>query len=129
MSELIRAHYPEFLGPVFPRLCLIALTFAQPFLVRRAIDYVSEPESPDTSQRGGGLVAAYIFVYFGLAVRASVETGAALAYILAYRSLVRFTNKRLSVLPHSSAANYLSVSMSTPCDWVVQWTLQTRAQQ
>lgn len=63
------SHIIEFLAPIFPRLCYLALTFAQPFLVRRAIDYISKPKTDGSKERGDGLIAAYSLVYYGIAVR------------------------------------------------------------
>ena len=61
-------HIRDLLDPVFPRLCLLALTFAQPFLVRSAIQHLSKPNNENTSKEGGALIAAYVLVYFGIAV-------------------------------------------------------------
>ncbi|KAF4502374.1 multidrug resistance [Fusarium agapanthi] len=58
--------------PIFPRLCYISLTFAQPFLVRRAIDYISKPKTEASGQRGDGLIAAYALVYYGIAFVSSL---------------------------------------------------------
>lgn len=57
------------LGAIPPRLCLMSFTYAQPFLVQRATEYMSEPFGSNTYKAGGGLVAAYFIVYVGIAVR------------------------------------------------------------
>ena len=56
------------LSIILPRLCLIAFTFCQPFLITRAIDYVSETGNNATRNDGYGLIAATALVYSGLAV-------------------------------------------------------------
>lgn len=57
------------LAAVFPRLCFLGLSFAQPFLINRAILFASSPDTPENRNVGYGLVGAYILVYVGLAVR------------------------------------------------------------
>ncbi|KMP02660.1 canalicular multispecific organic anion transporter 1 [Coccidioides immitis RMSCC 2394] len=53
---------------IFPRLCLIGFTFAQPFLINRAIKFASQPESRTSEGIGNSLIGAYILVYIGIAV-------------------------------------------------------------
>ncbi|PNP84224.1 hypothetical protein FNYG_02912 [Fusarium nygamai] len=71
-KEIFFSHTIEFLAPIFPRLCYLSLTFAQPFLVRRAIDYISKPKTEGSGQRGDGLIAAYALVYYGIAFVSSL---------------------------------------------------------
>ncbi|EXL42709.1 hypothetical protein FOCG_15156 [Fusarium oxysporum f. sp. radicis-lycopersici 26381] len=71
-KEIFFSHIIEFLAPIFPRLCYLALTFAQPFLVRRAIDYISKPKTDGSKERGDGLIAAYALVYYGIAFVSSL---------------------------------------------------------
>ncbi|KAF5660313.1 multidrug resistance [Fusarium circinatum] len=71
-KEIFSSHTYEFLAPIFPRLCYLSLTFAQPFLVRRAIDYISKPKTEGSGQRGDGLIAAYALVYYGIAFVSSL---------------------------------------------------------
>ena len=42
------------LDPIFPRLCYSALQFAQPFLVERAIELISDPTGRNFYLKGGG---------------------------------------------------------------------------
>lgn len=51
-----------------PRLVFSALTYTQPFLISRMVDYVSSPASPLDRQIGFGMVGAYGLVYLGIAV-------------------------------------------------------------
>ncbi|KAF5687004.1 major facilitator family transporter [Fusarium denticulatum] len=71
-KEIFLSHTLEFLAPIFPRLCYLSLTFAQPFLVRRAIDFISKPRTEGSGQRGDGLIAAYALVYYGIAFVSSL---------------------------------------------------------
>jgi hypothetical protein len=43
------------LDPILPRLCYLALQFAQPFLVERAIELISNPRGPNFYLNGGRL--------------------------------------------------------------------------
>ena len=57
------------MSPILPRLAYTAFIYAQPFLVQRATEYMSEPSGPNTYKIGGGLIAAYVIVYLGIGVR------------------------------------------------------------
>lgn len=59
---------PALLAPAFPRLCLTGFTFAQPFLVERAIILAVGPGGQPYNNYSYGLIVAFVFVYFGLAV-------------------------------------------------------------
>ena len=56
------------LSIVFPRLCLIACNFAQPFLISNAIELSLAPVTANTTNTGYGLIGAYFLVYTGIAV-------------------------------------------------------------
>jgi hypothetical protein len=56
-----------------PRACLVALNFCQPFLINRAITLSQEAITKHTTQVGYGLIGAYVFVYVGIAVSASLS--------------------------------------------------------
>lgn len=60
------------LAAAFPRLCFLGFSFAQPFLINRAILFASSPDAPENRNVGYGLIGAYVLVYVGLAVRLSV---------------------------------------------------------
>jgi len=57
------------LVPMIPRLALLALTFCQPLLLRRLLDYLNNSDVEDNNI-GYGLIGAYFVVYVGLAVSA-----------------------------------------------------------
>lgn len=61
-------HKWDFLEGVLPRLAFTAFCFAQPFLVERVINFMSEPEHVNSTNYAYGLVAAYAIVYLGIAV-------------------------------------------------------------
>lgn len=56
------------LSGVIPRLCQIGFTFAQPFLVQRVLQFMSEADESFSYDAGNGLVGAYALVYIGIAV-------------------------------------------------------------
>ncbi|KAI1857175.1 uncharacterized protein JN550_013412 [Neoarthrinium moseri] len=53
---------------VLPRLCLSGLRFAQPFLIKRVVEFVSESSTDETRGVAGGLIGATALVYVGMAV-------------------------------------------------------------
>lgn len=62
-------HYKwSILAGVLPRLACTGFSFAQPFLVKRVLDYMKEREDPNTKNIAYGLIAAYGLVYLGIAV-------------------------------------------------------------
>lgn len=72
---VIRSHKTAFLLAVFPRLCLIGFTFAQPFLINRVITYVEGDKGTDPRSYAYGLMGATALVYLGLAVgHSSIES-------------------------------------------------------
>lgn len=68
---LSKTFHRELLAGVIPRLAQAGFTLAQPYIIRRAINLLATPESPNSHNRGMALVAAFAIVYFGLAVRRS----------------------------------------------------------
>lgn len=57
-----------FLGTVLPRICVVALKLAQPFLIRDAINFIDNTSMKSSNTTGYGLIAAYGLVYLGIAV-------------------------------------------------------------
>jgi len=55
----------EVLEIVLPRLSLVALSVAQPFLINEAIAFIQSDEPTNT---GYGLIGGYALVYIGSAV-------------------------------------------------------------
>jgi ATP-binding cassette subfamily C (CFTR/MRP) protein 1 len=58
----------EIISVVPPRLLLIGLNYAQPFLFSRAINLLAEPIDQMTENYGYGLIAATALIYLGIAV-------------------------------------------------------------
>ncbi|CAG9989646.1 unnamed protein product [Clonostachys byssicola] len=56
------------LAIVFPRLCYIGFTFAQPFLISATLSWSEHPEGSDDADEGYGLIGAWFLVYVGIAV-------------------------------------------------------------
>ncbi|KAH6719181.1 P-loop containing nucleoside triphosphate hydrolase protein [Leptodontidium sp. MPI-SDFR-AT-0119] len=77
VTNIFTSHLPEVLDPILPRLYYLALQFAQPFLVERAIELISNPRGRNFYLNGGGLIAAYGLVYIGIGVMASTYEGKA----------------------------------------------------
>ncbi|KAH8896000.1 putative ABC transporter [Thozetella sp. PMI_491] len=55
------------LYPVFPLLCHIGFTFAQPLMLTRVLKYLADTTLVDTND-GYGLIGAYAVVYIGIGV-------------------------------------------------------------
>ncbi|KAI5246025.1 multidrug resistance-like protein [Aureobasidium subglaciale] len=59
------------LVPILPRLALLALTFCQPLLLRRLLDYLNNSGTEDKNI-GYGIIGAYFVVYIGLATTSAI---------------------------------------------------------
>ncbi|KAL2000414.1 hypothetical protein VTN02DRAFT_3098 [Thermoascus thermophilus] len=67
-STFLRVHQRPLCLAIIPRLALMGLKFAQPFLIHQAITLASSPVTKTYSNIGYGLIGAYILVYFGIGV-------------------------------------------------------------
>jgi ATP-binding cassette subfamily C (CFTR/MRP) protein 1 len=67
LRAVIKSSWKSITLPILPRLLLIALRFAQPFLVNDVVSYLGTPGG--SSSVGYGLIAAFALVFIGLAVR------------------------------------------------------------
>ncbi|PYI23686.1 putative ATP-binding cassette transporter [Aspergillus violaceofuscus CBS 115571] len=63
--KLCQTLWKPLLMAVFPRMCLIGFTFAQPFLIAGLLDWLGSGQS---TEQGHGLIAATVLVYLGLAI-------------------------------------------------------------
>jgi ATP-binding cassette subfamily C (CFTR/MRP) protein 1 len=63
-----KALFFPLLRVVFPRMIMIGLTFAQPFLITRVLDLLQEPSSSLTENQSYGLIGATAIIYLGIAV-------------------------------------------------------------
>ncbi|KAK0391974.1 hypothetical protein NLU13_1472 [Sarocladium strictum] len=68
LRSTLSAFRTGYLAPVLPRLCLAAFNFAQPFLIKRIIEFVAEPRESQSREVAGGLIGAALLVYLGLAI-------------------------------------------------------------
>ncbi|KGO71820.1 ABC transporter, integral membrane type 1 [Penicillium italicum] len=63
------SHYKwAFLEGVLPRLAYTGFCFAQPFLVERVLNFMTEPEHVNSANYAYGLIGAYAIVYLGIAI-------------------------------------------------------------
>ncbi|KAL4789180.1 putative ABC transporter [Aspergillus venezuelensis] len=67
-NVLLAVYRTELLGGFLPRLCLIGVNYAQPFLVNRVVSFLGQPDTPTSRGVASGLIAAYAIVYMGIAV-------------------------------------------------------------
>ncbi|CAG8088723.1 unnamed protein product [Penicillium nalgiovense] len=58
----------EFLTVAFSRVCMIGFNFAQPFMITAVLVYTEDPITPESWNRGYGLIGATFLIYLGLAV-------------------------------------------------------------
>ncbi|KAF7947159.1 uncharacterized protein EAE97_004408 [Botrytis byssoidea] len=68
LRSLWKAHRWSILLPVLPRLCYSGFLFAQPFLIERAISYLSQPSDVLEEDIGYGLIGATACIYLGIAI-------------------------------------------------------------
>ena len=68
MRQAIIGFRWNILSIVFPRLCVVGLSVAQPFLVNEAIKFVQSVDGNENVNIGYGLIGAYTFVFIGNAV-------------------------------------------------------------
>lgn len=74
MNAWIAAFGPTLLAPIFPRLCVMGFTYAQPFLIKQAVSLAATPDAQPFNNWGYGLIGAFTLVYAGLAARAPIPT-------------------------------------------------------
>jgi ATP-binding cassette subfamily C (CFTR/MRP) protein 1 len=65
---LWRALKGSFALVLFPRLCLIGFTFAQPFLITRVLSLLEEADDEMSRKQGYGLMGATALIHLGIAV-------------------------------------------------------------
>ena len=63
----LRGSYQSLLLIVFPRLCLVGFTIAQPLLINRAVSLLLKPDSQEKTNAGRALIGATALIYLGLA--------------------------------------------------------------
>lgn len=68
VKDLCRALAGPFLTPIAPRIALIAFKFCQPFFIDTVLEYLRDPDSPESANLGYGLIGACALIYSGIAV-------------------------------------------------------------
>jgi hypothetical protein len=58
---------------VIPRLCVIAFSYSQTFLINASITYLDTPTASRDKNHAYGLIGAAIFIYGGLAVCCTIN--------------------------------------------------------
>ncbi|KID73703.1 ABC transporter, partial [Metarhizium brunneum ARSEF 3297] len=88
----IRHYKWDLLAGVLPRLAYVGFTFAEPFLVKRVLDFTVEPDGPNTRNFGYGLIGAYALVHIGKAL------SLALYEHMTYRVLTMFRGSLITII-------------------------------
>lgn len=83
--------------PIFPKVCFLGTTFAQPYLLQRMLTYLSDKK--ESSNIGYGLIGAFALVYFLQAVSQSQYGHAVNKHVAEMRSILihAIFNKSLDV--------------------------------
>ncbi|KAL5433031.1 hypothetical protein PMIN06_011810 [Paraphaeosphaeria minitans] len=68
LRVIFKILWPDLLLPILPRMIQIATTLSQPYLITAMIDFVGEPRTPGSTNKGYGLIAAFALDYTLLAV-------------------------------------------------------------
>jgi ATP-binding cassette subfamily C (CFTR/MRP) protein 1 len=58
----------QILSGVFPRLCMTAFNFTQPFLMNTLLNWLDKEDLGGPKNNGYGLIGAYAIVFLGIAV-------------------------------------------------------------
>ncbi|EAL91343.1 putative ABC multidrug transporter [Aspergillus fumigatus Af293] len=101
LQATFHAFASSFLAGILPRLVLLALTFAQPFLVTATISYVENQGAHNRPAIGKALIGAFALVYTGIAVATALYMRQAFRFILRVRGaldalIYRKTTRRRS---------------------------------
>ncbi|KAJ7164516.1 P-loop containing nucleoside triphosphate hydrolase protein [Mycena filopes] len=118
VRSTFRAFGAHFISPVFPRVVVLACTFAQVSLVEAMVSYVADKSIP--AERGYTLVAAYFVVYVSLTIANYVYAEKVNSFIVLYRSALtgalyaktlRLTSMAARELGQGAATTYMSVDV------------------
>ncbi|KAJ7653006.1 P-loop containing nucleoside triphosphate hydrolase protein [Mycena rosella] len=118
IRSTFRAFGAQFLGPVLPRLIMLAGTFSQVTLVEQTILYVSDKSIP--MERGTVLISAYFVVYVSLAISNYVYSEKVNAFMVLYGSALtgslyaktlRLTSMAAREVGQGAATTYMSVDV------------------
>jgi len=105
-----------------PRLSLIGFTYAQPFLITRAIDFLSEPDTVNSKNIGYGLIGATGLIYLGIAIStARYRQGFYRIITMFRRSMVSMIYDRTLTLQDGVYTESAAITlMSTDIDSIVE---------
>nr|WOZ30809.1 McfL [Coleophoma empetri] len=97
-----------FLAGIIPRLCLTGVNYAQPFLVSRVVDFMEQPDTEISNKIAYGLIAAYAFVYIGIAIMSTMSQHKT------YRTIVAVRGTAVSLIyRHTLGLNSSSIATSS----------------
>lgn len=105
---------------IFPRLCLIAFKYTQPFLIARTITFSDSPH--ESNNIGWGLTAAYGFVYIGTAISNGAYYHMSYRFVTSIRgSLVtliyaKTVDLSITALDESVAMTLMATDTETICE-------------
>ncbi|KAL4884486.1 putative ABC transporter [Aspergillus karnatakaensis] len=68
LKVLLAVYKTQLWKGFLPRLCLIGVNYAQPFLVNRVVSFLGQSDTPTSKGVASGLIAAYAIVYMGIAI-------------------------------------------------------------
>ncbi|KAJ5183506.1 P-loop containing nucleoside triphosphate hydrolase protein [Penicillium capsulatum] len=120
------AHYKwPFMAGVLPRMAYTGFTFAQPFLVERVLNFMTEPEHVNSTNYAYGLIGAYAIVYVGIAVSYAVYQHKIFRLITMVRgSLVTLIFEKTLRMSTSAVADASAITlMSTDIDRIAHGLL------
>ncbi|POR34539.1 Multidrug resistance-associated protein 1 [Tolypocladium paradoxum] len=66
MNAWVGAFAPALLAPIFPRLCVMGFTYAQPFLIKQAVSLAATPDAQPFNNWGYGLIGAFTLVSWAI---------------------------------------------------------------
>jgi ATP-binding cassette subfamily C (CFTR/MRP) protein 1 len=106
LFTVLRTLKKPILAIVFPRLCFIAFTFCQPFLITATLDWSERDSDSDDQDQGYGLIGAWFLVYIGIGVTMGQHQH------LTYRAITMMRGQLISML--YDKATDISITTADP---------------
>lgn len=122
---LLRATSSAFKLPlarmILPRICVSALKFSQPLLIKRAVSLISQPRTQTTRNYGYGLIGATMLIYTGLAIgRAKYKHKIYRSITMIRGGLISLISDTTLLLDATSSSDSAAVTlMSTDVDRII----------
>lgn len=116
----MRALGPQLAMSIFPRLCLIALKYSQPFLISRTIQYSGDLSQPEAI--GWSLTAAFGLVFFSLAVANGAYWHSCYRFVTSMRGCLvsqiysKTLDLSITALDESVALTLMATDTETICE-------------